>query len=95
MQDLQIQLDALMELRSFLIQYNEEMRAKSVEFNSKFWSIRESGLPSQFADNFEANYADPTLQNLRNMIAGITDRDIPYVNSLIAQFEQALAIARM
>jgi len=95
MQDLEVQLAALNELRSFLMRFNEDMREKSVEFNSRFQAIRESGLPAQISDNYEANYAAPNLQNLRYLIANITDKDLPYVSACIAQFEQALAAARM
>ena len=95
MQDLQISLNALKELKNLLIQFNEEMREKGVMFNSRFQAIRESGLPVQIADNYESNYASPNLQNLRYLIAGITDNDLPYVNALIAQYEQLLAQAGM
>lgn len=91
MQDLQVQLNALMELRSFLVQFNEEIREKSVMFNAKFSAIRDSGLPAQIAANYEATYADPNLQNLRYLIANITDKDLPFVNAQIVQFEQLLA----
>ena len=95
MQDLEVQLAALNELKSFLEQFKEEMRDKSVEFMSRFGGIRESGLHVQFAENYEANYADPALQNIRNLIADITDRHLPYVNSIIAQAEKYLEQSRM
>ena len=79
------------ELRSFLIQFNEDMREKSVMFNSIFQAMRENGLPVQFANNYEANYADPNLQNLRYVIANITDKDLPYISAVIADLEQLLA----
>ena len=80
MQDLEIQLAALRELESFLSQFNESMREKSVEFNNRFRNIRESGLATQIADNYEANFADPNLQNLRYLIANITDKDLPFLD---------------
>ena len=75
------------------MQFNEEMREKSVMFNSRFQAIRESGLPAQIAENYEANYASPNLQNLRYLIANITDNDLQYISALIAQYEQLLAQA--
>ena len=95
MQDLQKQLEALQQLRSFLSYFNESMREKSVEFNDRFHNIRESGLSAQFADNYEANFADPNLQNLRYLIANITEKDLPYVNENIAIITEALERARM
>jgi predicted transcriptional regulator YheO len=94
MQDLEIQLAALKQLESFLSQFNESMREKSVEFNNRFRSIRESGLATQIADNYEANFADPNLQNLRYLIANITDKDLPYIKENIGIAEQALDRAR-
>jgi len=95
MQDIQVQLDALIQLRSFLMRFNEDIREKSVEFNARFRALRDAGLSAQISENYEANYADPNLQHLRYLIANITDRDIPYVSVLIAQFEETLAKARM
>ena len=95
MQDLEVQLAALRELESFLSQFNESMREKSVEFYNRFRNIRESGLATQIADNYEANFADPNLQNLRYLIANITDKDLPYIKENIAATEQALDRARM
>jgi len=40
MQDLEVQLAALRELESFLSQFNESMREKSVEFYNRFRNIR-------------------------------------------------------
>jgi ethanolamine utilization protein EutP (predicted NTPase) len=77
------------------MQFNEEIREKSVEFNAKFRSIRDVGLPAQIADNYETNYATANLQNLRYFIANITDKDIPYVNAQISHVEQWLAQSGM
>ena len=95
MQDLQRQLEALQELQSFLTQFNESMREKSVEINARFRQIHENGLSTQFADNYEANFADLNLQHLRYLIANITDKDLPYVNQNIAVITEALERARM
>ena len=95
MNNLETQLSALKELESYLIQFNETMREKSVEFNSRFRAIRESGLAEQKANHYEAHYFDPNLQYLRYIIANLTDKDIPYIKNNIDITEQAIERARM
>lgn len=90
-QNLQIQLDALRALRSFLLQFKGEMNNKATEFYSILRAIRDSGLPAQVANKYEVDFADPNLQNLRCLIGNIEQLDLPYVNSLIADFEDLLA----
>jgi len=94
MNDLEIQLSALNELRSFLEQFREELGEKLIAYSNRFLAIREAGLSVQVADTYMANFCEPNTQQLRNLIETIAERDLPYVKENIDITEQALARAR-
>ena len=90
MQDVELRLSVLKELQGFLVQFSEDMREKSEEFNRRICQLRETGVPVQIADNYAANYGDQTLHHLRNLVANITDVNLPYIITQINQLEQTL-----
>ena len=94
MNDLEIQLAALNELRSFLEQFRDELGDKLIMYGNKFFAIRDAGLSVQVADTYMANFCDPNTHQLRNLIETIGERDLPYVKENIDITEQALAKAR-
>ena len=95
MQDLELQLSALKELSGFLLKFKDDLGEIADMYNSKVRNLRDAGLPMQIADNYEANYCTSNLMHLRNLIASITDKDLPYIHANIAQFEEVLARARV
>ena len=95
MQDYERQLSALLELKSYLEVFKEEIGEKLIMYSNKFLALRESGLPVQIAENYAANYCNTNTQVLRNLIGNITEQDLPYVNANINIVEQALEKARM
>ena len=90
MQDIEIQLSVLKELQKFLVQFCEDIRVKSVEFNHKVKQLREAVVAIQIAEYYEVNYGDQNIQHLQTLITNITDNDLPYINTKISQFEQML-----
>ena len=82
------EIEVLRELQKFLVQFRDDIEAKSAEFNSKVMQLREIGVPIQIAEYYEANYGVQNIQHLQNLIVNITENDLPYINTQIAQFEQ-------
>ena len=88
MQGIEIQLSVLRELQKFLLQLIDDIREKSVGYNRRVMQLREVGVAVQIADYYEANYGVQTFQHLQNLIANITDNDLPYIKAKITQLEQ-------
>jgi uncharacterized protein (DUF305 family) len=95
MQDIERQLDALNELKRFLINFMGELNTKTQEYNLRVHGMRNAGLPVQISDNYEANYCTPNNQHLRHLIENMENVDLQFINANIAHFEQALERARM
>jgi len=94
MQDYAIQLSALHELKSFLLQFRDNLREQTVVYKTRVESLREVGLPIQVLDNYLVNYYNPNHLSLHNLIERIESVDLPFVESNIAHTEQALELAR-
>ena len=94
MQDYAVQLAALNELRSFLLQFMDGLREQSGMYKSKVESLREVGLPVQVLDNYLVSYYNPNHLSLHNLIERIENVDLPFISSNIAHTEQALELAR-
>ena len=94
MQDYAIQLAALQELKSFLMQFRDNLREQTVVYKAKVESLREVGLPIQVLDNYLVNYYNPNHLSLHNLIERIESVDLPFIESNIAHTEQALELAR-
>ena len=92
MQSIEIRLSVLKDLQKFLEQFIEDIREKSVAYNSRVGQLREAGVPVQIADYYEANYGAQNLQHLRTLITNITDIHLPYINADIAKLEQPLTM---
>ena len=88
MQNVELRLSVLKELQRYLVQFVEDMSAKSEEFNRRVGQLREDGVAVQIADYYEANYGNPSLHRLRSLVAKITDVDLPHIKSEINQLEQ-------
>jgi len=94
MQDYEKQLDALNELRRFLLQLKDDLKEQTITYKTKIESLRDIGLPIQVLDNYLVNYYNPNHLGLHKLIESIENADLPYINSLIAHTEQALELAR-
>ena len=90
MRSIEIRLSVLKELRRFLLQFSGDIVAKSAEFNLRVIQLREVGISVQIADNYIANYASQNFQYLKNIVANITDVDLPHINARIAKLEQSV-----
>jgi hypothetical protein len=89
-QNIEIHLSVLKELQKFLVQFSEEIRIKSDEYNRRINQLQEIEVAVQIADYYEANYAMQNIQLLQNLIANITDVCLPQINANIAKLEQTL-----
>ena len=94
MQNLEIQLAALEEFRSFLNNFKEEIGDKLTMYSNKFFSLREAGLSVQVAETYLSDFCEPNTQILRNLIDNITQNDLPYINGNIASTNEAIERAR-
>ena len=92
MQDIKIRLSALKELQRFLMQFCEDIREKSVEFNRRVMQLRDAVVAVQIADYYEVNFSAPNIQHLQTLVANITDNDLPYINAKITELEQLLLL---
>lgn len=95
MQDIERQVEALNELKRFLINFMGELNTKTQEYNQRVHGMRNAGLPIQISDNYEVNYCAPNNQHLRHLIENMENVDLQFINANIAHFEQALERARM
>ena len=95
MQDIEKQLAALNELKNFLLQFMEDLRAKTEMYNQRVLGLRDAGLPVQISDNYEANYCTPNNQHLQSLIENMENVDLQFINANINHFEIALERARM
>ena len=93
-QDYSRQLEALHELRSFLLQFQEELKQQTDRYKSRVESLREVGLPVQVLDNYLVNYYNPNHLTLHNLIDRVESVDLPFIQSNIAHTEQAIEVAR-
>ena len=90
MQGVELRLFVLKELQRLLLQFSEDMREKLEEFTRKVSQLRETGVAVQIADYYETNFGDQNFHHLRNLIANITDANLPYIHATINQLEQTL-----
>ena len=95
MQNLEVQLAALEEFRSFLETFKEELGEKMIMYSNKFFALREAGLSVQIADTYLSAFCEPNTQVLRNLIDTITQNDLPYINGNIASINEAIERARI
>ena len=94
MQDYAVQLAALNELRSFLHQFSDDLKERTMMYKAKVESLREVGLPVQVLDNYLVSYYNPNHLSLHNLIERIENVDLPFINANIAHTEQSLEVAR-
>ena len=90
MPDIDLQLFVLKELQKFLVQFSEDMKERSEEFNRKVGQLREVGVAVQIAEYFEANFGTLYLRLFQNLITNITDIIFPEICANIAKLEQPL-----
>ena len=90
MQQIQIQIDALIKLRIALETLRSNLIEKEQNFNSKVQGSRENGVPAEIADYFEKGYWPENERRLRNVIDSIENVGLPYINNNIAALEPLL-----
>jgi len=95
MQDLEKQLAALEEFKSFLELFKEEIGDKLIQYSNKVLSLPESGLSRQTADYYLSNFCEPNTQVLYNLGSNIKERDLLYIKENIASITEAIGKARM
>lgn len=95
MQSLETQLEALHQLRSFLNEFKEELRAKMQIYNEKVNSLRENALSREIATNYDSSYCVPNNQKLWQLIEIMEQADMKYINENIAKTEEAIETARL
>ena len=93
MQDLERQLAALEEFRSFLENFREEIGDKLIAYSNKTLSLRENGVAVQIADYYLSNFCEPNTAVLHNLKENIAERDLPYVKENIAITIEAIGRA--
>jgi hypothetical protein len=93
-QNYEQQLQALIELQSFLTQFKEDLKTRMSIYNDRVHNLRNSGLTIQIADNYDANYCIPNQQMIFRLIQEIEQKDTPFVNENISVVQQAMEIAR-
>ena len=92
MQDLQKQLEALQEFKSFLENFREEMGDKLIQYSNKSLALREAGVAVQITDYYLSHFCEPNSSALRNIQETIAERDLPYINENIAKTIELLSV---
>ena len=87
MQDIEIHLSVLRELFKILVHFRDDVTEKLAELERVISQLPELGVPVQIAEHYEVNYGAQNIQYLRNLIAKITDKDLPEINAKTVQLE--------
>lgn len=95
LQRIELQLDALHQLKGFIHEFEEELKTRMSNYNDRVYALRQAGLPDEVSSNYDANYCIPTNSKIFQIIESMEQRDIPYISKLIADFEQAAENARL
>lgn len=95
MQNLEIQLAALEEFKSFLETFREEIGEKVTTYGNKFLALREAGLSIQFSETYAANYCNPNMDFLHKFMESIAQNDLTYLNKNIVSVKEVIDRARM
>jgi len=94
MQDLEKQLAALEEFKSFLENFKEEIGEKLIQYSNRFFALREAGLSVQTAEYYLSNFCEPNTAVLHNLKETIAERDLPYIKENIESIIEAIGRAR-
>lgn len=95
LQRIEMQLDALNQLKSFIAEFERELTERMSNYNDRVYALRQAGLPEEVSDNYDKNYCMPIQTKIHQIIESMEQRDLPYISKLIADFEQAAENARL
>lgn len=95
MQDLQIQLDALIDFKSYLESFQSDLENIAQEYNKTVHSLIDNGLTLQISENYESKYWIVNDNDIKKIIENIESSDLYYINLNIAQTEEAIRNAML
>ena len=92
LQSLQIQQEALLELRSHLESFKDELNNQMERYRNIVERLHESGLAEEVYRTYLGSYYETDRNLVNQLIAHMDQADTPYVNNnLHANFENQLA----
>lgn len=78
-QNLELHLDALEDLKRFLVEFQEELQRQSQWYHDKTFGLREAGLPIQVADYYDIECCTANRELIKRIVNNIEEIDLPYV----------------
>lgn len=93
MQNLQLQQNALNNLKSVMQIFCYELQKSMQVHTSKIRALQESGLPVQILENYLENYLSLTCNIIHQIENNIETIDLPYANRLIEAMDSILCMA--
>ncbi len=94
MQDLELQLSALEELRNFIIQLQNDLSERLQAYNYRVRGLRESGLSIQVASTYESNFCEANNAAVGRLIDSLNEADLPYISRNIERIIEAIESSR-
>lgn len=89
-QNLQLQLDALVQLRRELIYLNKQITELSKLYKSRIDQMVEEGLPIQIHDTYSNSYLESHCSALNTLVSTIEEEDISYINRNIEVLQKLI-----
>lgn len=93
-QKLQLQLQKLQEMESFLGQLQQQFQQNIKIYNDRMLMLRQSGMPEEVCNTYDQRYQMPKVQNMSKMMQDIQQADLPYIKKNIAAIQNALQAAK-
>jgi hypothetical protein len=93
MQDLNIQLNALSALKSFIEQFRESLLSKRQTYQNKMLGLHDEGVSLQVADAYCKDFWDKNNMIISNLIGALRETDYPYILRQIEAIENAIQAA--
>jgi DNA-directed RNA polymerase subunit RPC12/RpoP len=93
MQNLNLQLDALYELKSFLEQFTANLFSLRQTYQNKMLGLHDGDVSLQVADSYCKDFWDKNNKIISNIIGKLRETDYPYILRQIETIEMAIQAA--
>jgi len=86
------QIETLQNLKAFLNQFNENVESASNQYQQYLDDLADQHLDAEIYQRYQSEFLDETKNRIHNIVDNIESNDIPYIQKLIAHFEEISAI---
>lgn len=92
--DLEVQLQKLIELKQFLLNFSQLLESNIFSYRTKFDALKQTGLSKEFIQKYELGNILPERQIIERMKQKILDKNLAYIYNNIQAIETAIWIAK-